>query len=191
MKKYKSLYKLKESNLETLYYKIQNRFGTKISSVKRDVLDPLFLNLRKYERESNPNYLLPLKKFAGLNDILFESKRYKLFRGLFLKKFEKHNNYSSFEEINKNQYSWTTSISQAEIFARGSTHYMDPIKLTDKQNYYRENYFGCIIEFEPSFEEILIDFEYCEKQYGLNFVFSENEVICFPKRKIFKVIKII
>ena len=154
---------------------------------------------RKYERSNETKLLLQLKKYTGLTDILFNSKQKVYYRGLFLKKEDGYKHSADFESIvktkkfkAKNQYSWTTNIEQAKTFAMGSTHWMDKPKLND--DYYKGRYFGIILEYAPTENEILIDMNYMENEYDkplFSSGFGEDEVIIFPKSSTLKVKEIL
>jgi hypothetical protein len=195
MKRYKQI---NESNLDeilNLYY--QTDLYKKGGYSFGQILNPLKSALKQYERDSNTNHLKKFSKFTGLVKILFEEKNYKLYRGLFFIKEEGYTHFANFEEISKNKkfgdskkiQSWTTSIEQAKSFAMGSTNWMDSTKL-DK-DFYKDNYFGIILEYKPSHNEILVDLNFIEENNLYKAGFSENEVIIFPNKKIFKVIKIL
>ncbi len=173
---------------DSLLYKKGYSFGTVVNKIKAV--------LKKYERDSNNNQLESLEIFCGLRGILFEDKKYRLYRGLFLHKESNYINYYDFEKATKtkifsanNQFSWTTNKNQAIAFAKGSTHWMDSPKLG--KGYYKDVYYGVVLEYIPQDSEILIDFSFAEENKLMSFSFGEDEVVVFPKTNKFKIIQIL
>lgn len=197
MKRYKPLFENKLQQAYELFYKSG---PGKLGYDWQHVINDLIQELKQYERDNNKKRLYPFKKYlgTGLENILFSNKKYIVYKGLFLTKQEGYINSTNYEKIKKTKkfydslptLSWTTDKTIAINFARGSTHWMDIPKL-DKEYYQDGNYFGIILEYKPSKEEILIDFNYAKDQGIWIPGFSEDEVIIFPKIKVFNVEEII
>jgi hypothetical protein len=185
MRRYKSYFK--EAKMSLLYDKFKNTEFYKKGFSIGNIVSQIIENIKKYERDPNYKYILNLKAYIGLKNILFSNKKYTLYRGLLLNKdsfdIDYYREQGVFESKNP-QISWTTSIRQAESFAKGFTSHMSQSKLSDYN-------FGIVLKYIPSANEILYDFQYMEDEYDIYSSFSENEVICIPKTKKFKIIKIV
>lgn len=142
-------------------------------------IDPGFIwdcvmALQKYARDSNPKTIFPkFNKLLGTGELFNKTKSYILYTGLYVRKDE---------ELNDDHIgiSWTTSLSQARKFARGSKHHFDAPKNDS-------NYVGYVLEFHPKPEHILADYDYVEERFeddDLNFPFSEHEVIVKTPKNI-------
>ena len=196
MKRYSR--KFKEASYDRVYTNFEKTDLYKHGYSLGQIINPLFQALRTYERDGNIQSLFPFKKFVGLGDVLFSPKKYTLYKGLFLTKNQGYIHSGDFEKISKTKKfriqksvsSWTTSLSVAKRFARGSTHWMDTPKL-DKEYYQNGEYFGIVLEYRPSINEILVDFNFIEDEGMWTAGFSEDEVILIPKTQIFKVEEII
>lgn len=185
MERYKK--RFKEAKLSLLYDKFKNTEfytrGFSIGNIIRQIVD----NIKKYERDANYKYILNLEDYLGLKNILFSDKKYTLYRGLLLNRDSFDIDYYKKKGIFESklpQTSWTINVRQAERFARGFTSHMSQSKLRDYN-------FGLILKYTPSVDEILYDFQYMEDEYDIYSSFSEDEVICIPKTKKFKIVKII
>lgn len=185
MERYKSYFR--EAKMSLLYNKFKStEFYTKGFSIGK-IVDQIVTNIKKYERDPDYKYILNLKDYIGLKNILFPDKKYTLYRGLLLNKdsfdIDYHRKQGVFKSKNP-QTSWTTNIKQAESFAKGFTSHMSQSKLRDYN-------FGLVLKYVPSVNEILYDFQYMEDEYDIYSGFSEDEVICIPKAKKFKIVRII
>lgn len=149
-------------------------------------------SIKIYSRNNNPKEILKWSKFTGLIGKFVQDKKYKIYRGLSLTKDPSYTGYYNIEkavssrvfEASQPQISWTSNLNIADGFARGKTHWMDSY-------HYDPGKYGIIIEWDPSLSEILIDLEFSSNNYGISWDFPEEEIICIPKIKKFKIKKII
>jgi hypothetical protein len=147
---------------------------------------------KKYQRNSG-GWWNKLNKYSGLVNDLIRDKKYKLYRGINIKKWnsdelEKWNNLNVGDYIEDNGISWTTSLGTAKRFALGNKHWMENKKTLGK------NEVGIVLYHEFTPDEILMDVDFVDEihPYLKDIAdFTEDEVIIIPKKSKYKIVDII